>query len=115
VGTISATWSTSDTNLAILAGSIVGLIIWILISYFVGRAADRKDRSFTAFFLIAFLVSPIVGAVIVAALPSSPEMLIAQGRRKACPNCAEAIMPRAVERPHCGPPTALGRHQAGLA
>jgi hypothetical protein len=103
MGTIAATWSTSDTRLAILAGAIVGLIIWILISYFVGRAADHKNRSFTSFFLIAFFVSPIIGAVIVAALPPSTEMLIANGRRKACSNCGEAIMPSAPTMPTLRP------------
>jgi hypothetical protein len=115
MGTIAATWSTSDTRLAILAGAIVGLIIWILISYFVGRAADHKNRSFTSFFLIAFFISPIISAVIVAALPPSTQMLIAQGRRKQCPNCAEAIMLDALDCPYCGPAVVRGRHGAGLS
>jgi hypothetical protein len=100
--TIATTWSTSDTDLAILAGAIVGLLIWILVSYFVGRAADRKHRSFMSFFLVAFFVSPIVGAVIVAALPPTQEMLIAKGRMRACHRCAEAIQPRAMVCPYCG-------------
>jgi hypothetical protein len=102
MGTIATTWSTSDTNLAILAGAIVGLVIWILVSYFVGRAADRKHRSFMSFFLISFFVSPIVGAVIVAALPPTQEMLIAKGRMRACGRCAQAIQLRAAVCPFCG-------------
>ena|ERR1019366_6514395 len=108
-------WSASERRLAIVAGTVVGLIIWILVSYFVARAADRKNRSFTSFFFIAFFVSPIVGAVIVAALPPSPEMLIEKGRRKACPTCAEAIMPAAVQCPHCAPATVRGLHEQGWA
>jgi hypothetical protein len=84
VDVVNFTWNTRASGLAILGGSIVALVVWILICYFVGRAGDRKHRSFTSFFLIAFFVSPIVGAVIVAALPPSPEMLIAKGLRKAC-------------------------------
>jgi hypothetical protein len=100
--TIAATWSTGAAGWAILAGGIVGLIIWILVSYFVGRAADRKNRSFASFFLVAFFVSPIVGAVIVAALPPTQEMLIAKGRMRACGRCAEAIQPKATVCPYCG-------------
>jgi hypothetical protein len=55
MGTIEAN-TLADANLLILAGAVVGLIIWILVSYFVDRAADRKNRSFTSFFLIAFFV-----------------------------------------------------------
>lgn len=97
-------WSPHASALAILAVAIVGLIIWILVVcyYFVGRAADRKDRSFTAFFLIAFFVSPITGAIIVAAIPPSPEMEIAKGRLRACHQCAEAIQLRAKKCPYCG-------------
>jgi hypothetical protein len=81
---------------------VVGLILWILICYFVGRAADRKNRSFTSFFLIPFFVSPIVGAVIVAALPPTQEMLIAKGRMRACGRCAQAIQLRASVCAYCG-------------
>ena len=92
---IAATWSTSDIDidLAILAGAIVAFIIWVLVSHFVGRAADRKHRSFTAFFLHCFFVSPIVGAIIVAAIHPSPDMEIAKGRMRACGRRAQAIQP----------------------
>jgi hypothetical protein len=101
MGTVKASGFTS-TDLAILAGAVLGLIFWILISYFVGRAADRKNRSFASFFLISFFVSPMVGAIIVAALPPTEEMLITKGRMRACEQCAEAIQPKAIVCPHCG-------------
>jgi MFS family permease len=97
----SIIWTGTAAALAILIGAIVGLIIWIVLCYFIGRAAERKNRSYASFFLIAFFVSPILAAVIVAALPPSREMEIAKGRLVACTECAEAIQPEARICPFC--------------
>lgn len=88
-----------DVIFVILLG--LTLIAWLVVAYFVGRAAERKERSFGAFVLIALLVSPALGAVIVAALPPSSEVLIAKGRRRRCPHCAEAVRRQAHVCPHC--------------
>jgi hypothetical protein len=99
IATSSAGTSRADVAVVVIVGLLI--IAWLVVSYFVGRAAEKKNRSFASFFLIALLVSPILGAIIVAALPPSGEALIAKGQRLRCPHCAEAVNRRARICPHC--------------
>ena len=94
--------TTTGADVALIIAVGVLIIIWVVVAYFVARAAENKERSFWAFWCISLFVSPILGAVIVAALPASLKTNIAKGRLKACPRCAEGARPRALMCPHCG-------------
>ncbi len=66
--------------------SVIALAVtWLLLSYGVMVYADRKGRNQIAFFVLALLLSPLVGFVLVAAGASNPRKM---GLRK-CPQCGE--------------------------
>jgi hypothetical protein len=98
---LTAEISRATAGLLILAGAIVVVAIWVMVAVFVGRAAERKNRSFMSFFLIALFISPTLGAIIVAALPPDPSWLVKKGRLRSCPSCAEGIRLSALVCPHC--------------
>ena len=41
----------------------------VVVSHFIGKAAERKHRSYGAFFVLSILLSPLITALVVAALP----------------------------------------------
>lgn len=106
-----ATLSAGTVTVLYLVVSALVLALWILVAALVGKAAERKLRSFWSFFLIALFISPLLGAVIVAALPPSTEWLVEKGRRRSCPQCGEAVHLSALICPHCQSAASL-RHSA---
>ena len=45
------------------------VVLYILICNFIGKAAEKRGRSRILFFLLSFIISPIVGAVVLFLLP----------------------------------------------
>lgn len=86
---------------------IVGLVMTVITIYItlcelIARAAERKGRSATAWFVIAFAFGLIIPAVIVAIIgPSSasPDNTVEMVQ---CPYCAEDIRAEALKCKHCG-------------
>jgi hypothetical protein len=78
------------------------LAFWILLAVAVGVIAASRGRNGTGWFLISLVVSPLIGLVLVLALPmpTSAAALLAQGRRP-CPFCAEPVRQEAKLCPHC--------------
>jgi hypothetical protein len=53
--------------------SVALLLVDFAIAILVAGAAGRKDRSWGSFFWLAFLMGPIIPALVVAALPFRPD------------------------------------------
>lgn len=62
-----------DALFAVVAGFgiffllIIGVAI--ALGHFIGKAAERKGRSYGAFFVLSILLSPLITGLVVAALP----------------------------------------------
>ncbi len=79
--------------------SVIALAVaWLFLSYGVMVYADRKGRNQIAFFVLALLLSPLVGFVLVAAGPSNPQKI---GLKK-CGQCGEWVRPEALKCRFCG-------------
>lgn len=50
---------------------VLGLVAVIVASHFIAKAAQRKERSYGSFFVLSILLSPLITALVVAALPFS--------------------------------------------
>jgi hypothetical protein len=97
---------TSKDTTPIFIIALVVLDLWIC--YRIGRAAERKGRSYLAWFWISFFTSPLLAGIIIAtiapqqmeALPSKeqiPDPTISGGSDLVpCPRCAEPIRSAAV-------------------
>ena len=80
---------------------VVGILVNTALSFAVGSAAQKKGRSFGAFWAISFFVSFVLAAIIVAAIAPAPRQ-IEQKLTRDCPFCAEEIAPQATICKHCG-------------
>lgn len=80
-------------------------ILWFLFSMIVGAVASAKGHSGFLFFLLALLLSPLLGLIIALVLPSdstqSENELLASGARRKCPKCAELVRAEATVCKHC--------------
>lgn len=82
------------------------VIVWLALAVVAGVIAGNKGRSRPGFFLLAVLLSPLVG--ILAALIASPNAqalerdALASGQSKKCPSCAELIRSDAAVCRYCG-------------
>jgi hypothetical protein len=98
------------------------VIIWLLLCVVVAVAAGSRGRNGLGWFLLAFILSPLIAGFLIIVLPSRRIPVMAgQARReseqgliewattkktdtrlRACPFCAEAIQPQAIVCRHCG-------------
>lgn len=75
-----------------------------LIGSLIGKAAERKGRSFWTFFWLSILFSPIIMGVIVAVIEPLSDGAVSTGGpgTKKCPECAEFVKEEASVCRFCG-------------
>jgi Na+/H+-dicarboxylate symporter len=81
------------------------IIAWLIFAVLVGVYASSKGRSGFGFFLIAALLSPLIGfiiALVVSPIGSKVEQnALEAGDMKKCPSCAELVKIEAKLCKHC--------------
>jgi hypothetical protein len=75
--------------------TIAAVYFWLALSVAVGILASRYQREGVLWFLIALVLSPLVGAALL--LAAGPVTLA-----RKCPYCFEALRLEAVTCSHCG-------------
>jgi len=88
------------TGFEFIAVFFVATVVGLIVSFAVANAAQRKGRSWAAFFWLSFLVNWLIMAIIVAVI-APLESSSSKGRRP-CPRCAEPISVQASLCKHCG-------------
>lgn len=85
---------------------VIGFIFWLILCAVAGKIADQKGRSGWGYFIIAFFLSPLIGILLAAVLPTIQENLdkrkIRSGDSRTCPNCSETVKTGAKICKHCG-------------
>lgn len=79
------------------------LLILAVLAVIPAGVATSKGRDFFPWWLfgLAFFLPALIAVLIVSDLSASEEALVAEGRRRRCPHCAEAIRLEANVCPHC--------------
>lgn len=86
----------------IALGTILTAVIYAIlaaVAWAVANMAERKGRSWPAFFIVA-LIFPVIGWII-AAVVSTDQSTLRSGTKK-CPKCAEVVKEEAILCKHCG-------------
>jgi hypothetical protein len=86
-------------------GSKELLVLWVLLSIAVGAYARSKGTSLWFGLALSLVLSPLIGALIVA-VHRPPEAVLEQralasGKFKKCPACAELVKAEATRCKHC--------------
>lgn len=68
-------------------------LFWLLSCFGISAWAKSYNRGAGSWFLISFIFSPLVAAILLLASGDSG---------KKCPKCAEKVKPEAVKCKHCG-------------
>jgi len=88
-----------------MGGVIVG-ILWFILVFVVASAAKKKGRSYGNFWILSFLLSPLVGLIVLGVMGDNKETLQKQsielGIMKKCPFCANDVKKEAIVCQYCG-------------
>lgn len=76
-------------------------IIWFVLSILVGLYAGSRGRGSGNWFVVAMLLSPLIGLIFLAVLPNLNGIPNDDTHTK-CPDCAEPILREAKVCKHCG-------------
>lgn len=80
------------------------VVFWIACGFVAAMIASSKGGNGALGFLVGLLLGPfgIVIALFMGNDVDKVEALVASGKAKKCPMCAEAVLPDAVICKHCG-------------
>ena len=89
-------------------GYIIIQFLWVggaiylfgMIGMLIADQAERKGKSWSTFFWLTMLVSPLITGLIIATI--SPEGGKIVSGTKPCPKCAEPVKLQAILCKHCG-------------
>lgn len=81
---------------ALVAALLIAIPLWLAFSLAVAVYARRKNRSGLGWWLLAFVLSPLVATVFLAAAGDRRDTT-----RLPCPECAESVLPDARRCPYC--------------
>lgn len=89
------------------------LLGWVVFSILAGVVASSKGRSGVGFFFLSIFLSPLVGLLAAAFMPSlKPQAGVDVRERVECFKCAELVLPQAAVCKHCGADLATHRDEA---
>lgn len=74
---------------------------WIIFSIVVGVIASARGRSGIGYFFLSLILSPLIGLLFAALLPSLKDAPSAE-THVPCAMCAEPILKQALKCKHCG-------------
>ena len=81
---------------------LIWIVTWLALCFAVAAYAGRKGLDGTFYFLVSFLLSPLVGGACAwAAKPDREKAAKASGLKK-CPDCAEFVQQAARKCRFCG-------------
>lgn len=82
------------------------LIPWLILAILVGVFAERRGRFGFGYFMLAMVLSPLIGFLIVVLLGEDRAEVeyrqLASGAMRRCPDCAELVRKEARKCRHCG-------------
>lgn len=77
------------------------LAVFAVLAVIPARMARDKGHSFWGFYALGWLLSPFLSFLIVYLMKPAASALVAQGKMRRCPECAEVIQREAKRCPHC--------------
>lgn len=85
------------------AAAVVLLLaaFWSIPAMIVARYAERKGKSYAGWFIFSFLLSPLLGALLVWATGTDEQGLVKSGRYARCLSCRELVRAGATRCRHC--------------
>ena len=90
----------------VVAGLLYWLFLWIVLAQVVGWYARRKGHSFFVMFLLAVILTPLLGFLIEAVrspnIANQEKAKLRGGDWKKCPSCAELVKIEATKCRFCG-------------
>ena len=89
---------------------ILVLFFWLLFCGLVALFAHKRGRFAMGWGIVSFVLSPVIGGLIVLALPNAKKApavdglgnVISEATHKRCPACRETIRRDALKCRHCG-------------
>ena len=75
---------------------------WVIFSIVAGAIAGAKGRSGMGYFLLAMLLSPLIGIILAVAMPAIGRDKPRPDTHVKCPDCRELVLREAHVCKHCG-------------
>ncbi|WP_114325986.1 zinc ribbon domain-containing protein [Candidatus Colwellia aromaticivorans] len=84
---------------------VIYIVLWVVVSLIVASVASSKGHSWSDYFFLSLIISPIITLLIVIASSPNQDKLeslaIASGKERKCPSCAEIVKAEAKICKHC--------------